>query len=374
MSMLDGRLRRRRTRGRRDAVADVAAEFDIAFRGRRRRRPRRRSTDEYDQGSRRTSPSATSAPRTTGCRCASSASTTSSPLTAAGINANPALLDALDVLWIGSSLNFTDAPGCRARRPSRRSSTRAARSSVAARTRRSTPPSPFGLVSGTAGHRQRLGQRHRRRRHPGGLGARAVRPGHARSSTRPIRFTALGATSRSSSRYAAATRCWRVTGGPRTATNGPDERRGPAPRPSRARSRRAPRRSCSAPRWSTAPTPRAVSARRRVRCSGRRRTVRGRGAGRAADRHHGHAGADGPVTYPGDVVVDVLVSSEDGTPTGTVAILDEAENEVATASLDGGGGAVVRVPGIRPGRHLFTAAYTPDSERLRARARARRRR
>ncbi len=72
--------------------------------------------------------------------------------------------------------------------------------------------------------------------------------------------------------------------------------------------------------------------------------------------------ADSPVTYPADVVLDVTVSSEGGTPSGEVAILDEADNEVATATLDGAGGAVVPVEGVRPGAHTFTAVFTPDSE------------
>ena len=71
---------------------------------------------------------------------------------------------------------------------------------------------------------------------------------------------------------------------------------------------------------------------------------------------------DSPVTYPDDVVLDVTVSSAGGTPTGSVAILDEAGDEVATADLDGAGGAVVPVEGVLPGNHTFTAVYTPDSE------------
>ncbi len=180
------------------------------------------------------------------------------PLTATGVNANPALLDDVDVLWVGDVVQPQ-------RRPPGATAVQAF-VDVGSLHRRTHQPGVQrrGDLRPAVRHgqrRQRLRQRHRRRRHPGGLGAGAVRPGRS-SFIYPAYWFTVPSDVEVAQPYGTpdpllaghwragtsrATRCRTARPTPRV-----------SPQWSRTRSPRVPGRSCSAPLRSTAPTPRAA--------------------------------------------------------------------------------------------------------------------
>ncbi len=67
---------------------------------------------------------------------------------------------------------------------------------------------------------------------------------------------------------------------------------------------------------------------------------------------------DSSIRYPQAARFGVTVTSDEGTPNGTVALRDRAGRTVASATLVEGAATLV-VKGLEPGRSSFTAVYTP---------------
>ncbi len=280
-------------------------------------------------------------------------------LTAAGVNSNPAVLDPIDVLWIGAS--FTQAVGSPGR-TAVQAFVDSGRSIVGRTNQAFNTAVTYGLLSGTAVTGNTSGNGIVDIDTPDG----SVLEPYAQDSAfiyPAYWFTGLGSDVEVAQTYDATDPLlaghWRPSG---AGTNGPANAAGQASVVSnevasgarsvvfgiapvyRTHTKGGLSQAARALHWAGPAGPEVVApeappAATSVALSG-----------------------DSPVTYPDDVVLDVTVSSAGGTPTGSVAILDEAGDEVATADLDGAGGAVVPVEGVLPGDHTFTAVYTPDSE------------
>ncbi len=278
------------------------------------------------------------------------------PVTSATIAADPTVLDALDVMWIGSSLTFTNAQA--AGKAAVQAWVDEGHSVVGRGTNGYNAAASFGLVSATPVAGNGSGNGIVAVETPSG----SVLAPYAQDSAfiyPALSFTDLGATTKVEQSYAADPLLaghWRGT----TATNGPDAAAGNASAISgeavsgakgfvfgtsvvyRTHTKGGLSQAARALFWA-APDGDGVDAPSNTAVT---------------------VVTDSPVTYPGTIKVDVLVTSETGTPTGAVELVNPTTDAVlATAPLVNGA-ATLTLAGLKAGTTTFDAVFVPDTARF----------